>query len=110
LVALAILLQDGEGQLSQRFTHQIVDAGVQHIGNRVHPVAVEPLPSSEADGHGAVVVDPVAASISCFRFCTKPSTSWGGLRARHCCTGPDAPAASLNSRKRTMASKQKASG
>ena len=65
LVALAVLLQDGERQLGQRLADEVVDAGVEHVGDRIDPVAVEALPASEAHGHGAVVVDPpAAASIS----------------------------------------------
>jgi hypothetical protein len=49
LVAHAVLLQDGQRQLGQRLTDQIVDAGVEQVGHRRVPVAVEPLPASELD-------------------------------------------------------------
>ena len=55
LVALAVLLQDGERELGERLADEVVDAGVEHVGDRTVPVAVEPLPAPEADGHGAVV-------------------------------------------------------
>ena len=32
LVALAVLLEDGQRELGQRLAHQVVDAGVEHVG------------------------------------------------------------------------------
>ena len=49
LVALAVLLQDRQRQLGQRLADEVVDAGVEHVGDRVGAVAVEALPASEAD-------------------------------------------------------------
>src|SRR5207302_11353985 len=47
LVALAVLLQDGQGQLGQRFAHQVVDARVEQVGHGADAVAVEALAATE---------------------------------------------------------------
>ncbi len=58
LVALAVLLQDREGELGERLAHEVVDAGFEHIGYRAQAVAVEALASPDADGHDPVVAAP----------------------------------------------------
>ncbi len=51
LVALPILLQDGQGEFGQRFAHQVVDTRGQDVGHRCFAIAVETLAASERDCH-----------------------------------------------------------
>ena len=73
LVALTILLQDGERQLGQRLAHEVVDSRFEHVGHGAETVAVEALASPDANGHDPVVAAPLgsgsgsAGSPSCVR-------------------------------------------
>ncbi len=60
LVALAILLQDGERQLGQRLTDEVVDSRFEHIRHGPETIAVEALASPDANGHDPVVAAPPA--------------------------------------------------
>ena len=51
LVALAVLLQDGERQLGERFEAQVVDAFREQRVDRGRRVAVEALTACDGDGH-----------------------------------------------------------
>src|SRR5207248_4988483 len=51
LVALAVLLEDGERQLGERFQAEVVDAVVQEAVDSSGSVAVEALPAADPDGH-----------------------------------------------------------
>src|SRR5581483_2481414 len=51
LVSLAVLLEDGEGQLGESLTHQVVDPGVEHVGHLADAIAVEALAAPDAYRH-----------------------------------------------------------
>ena len=100
LVALAVLLQDGEGQLGEGLAHEVVDAGFEQVVDGGVAVAVEPLSPTEANRHGT------PAALVC-ASCKRVRTIWamagggGGLAARKASNSGMAPLASLRASSRS---------